>query len=172
MGLMRFRLAVPLLIAFTAVIPASAGAQTLTIRLTSVTKSQVQHNIKPLNKTNKGDYVEFRDLLMNDVPQFGKAKGDPLAWDEGVIRYTSATQRIIIVTVHVPGIGTLKYQGKLSPSNPVDVVKIVGGTGGFKGAKGTLTMVPSATTSNATPNVFVVTVPGHPLNINGSGGVA
>ena len=55
------------------------------IRLTSLTTILVQHDTSPKGKPNKGDSIEFEDLLLNTVPQFGKAKGKPVAWDEAEV---------------------------------------------------------------------------------------
>jgi hypothetical protein len=149
----------------------SAGvqAQTVKIRLTSLTTVEVPHETMPKGRPHRGDWIEFKDLLLNRAAQFGKAKGRPVAWDEGEVRYTSATNRAIRVLAIFPGIGTITYTGDFpSPASVSTVARITGGTGGFAGASGTVTIGPGTASA---PNTFVVTVP-HALDIHAAGGVA
>jgi hypothetical protein len=149
----------------------SAGvqAQRVRIELTSLTTVLVQHETKPKGRPHKGDWIEFKDLLLNRAAQFGKAKGRPVAWDEGEVLYTSATNRSIRVLAIFPGIGSITYTGDFpSPRSVSAVARITGGTGGFRGASGTVTIGPGAASA---PNIFLVTVP-HPFDIHAAGGVA
>jgi hypothetical protein len=93
-----------------AAIALSAGvqAQTVRIRLTSLTTVLVQHETRPKGRPHRGDWIEFKDLLLNRATQFGKAKGRPVAWDEGDVVYTTATNRTIRVLAIFPGIGTIR----------------------------------------------------------------
>ena len=141
---------------------ASAQAATVKIELTSVTTVVQPHDIKPKGKINKGDSIDFKDLLLNRVAQFGKKKGQPAAYDVGRIVYRSATERQIMATATFPGVGTLSYAGELNDKNGgTTIVRITGGTGGFKGARGTLTIGPGSKSAN----IYVITVP-HKLNIH------
>jgi hypothetical protein len=166
-GPMQVPLGALALICITLALAAAAQAQTVTIKLTSVTTQITPHDIAPKNKANKGDSINFRDLLLNKQVQFGKKKGKPIAYDIGVLRYTSAKKTTMSVTAIFPGIGTITFKGKFDSDRKNNVLAITGGTGGFKGAKGTVTIGPGATTA---PNIYRVTVPGHPLDIHGSGG--
>lgn len=158
------------LVAVALLLSADAHAQTVRIQLTSLNTVQVPHNIAPTNKLNKGDFITFKDLLLNRVSQFGKKKNRPVAYDVGTITYTSATQRKLVCTATFPGIGTITYGGKVvDRKDGTSVFPITGGTGGFKGAKGTVTLGPGATTA---PNILEVTVPGNTINLHGAGGVA
>jgi hypothetical protein len=144
-------------------------AQTVKIRLASLTTILVQHDTKPKGRPNKGDSIEFKDLLLNKVPQFGKAKGKPVAWDEGEVLYTSATTRKIKVIATFPGVGSITYVGVFtSNESSSTVARIIGGTGGFKEATGTVTI---GSGSQTAPNIFVVTVP-HTIDISTGTGVA
>ena len=144
-------------------------AQTVKIRLTSLTTILVQHDTKPKGKANKGDSIDFKDLLLNSVPQFGKAKGKAVAWDEGEVLYTSATTRKIKVIATFPGVGSITYVGVFASNRVTSTVaRIVGGTGGFKGATGTVTIGSGA---RKAPNIFVVSVP-HTIDISTGAGVA
>jgi hypothetical protein len=164
---MRLPLAIALA---SAALFATPGAQAATVKieLTSVTTVLQQHDTKPKGKENKGDSIDFKDLLLNRVEQFGKAKGQAVAYDVGHLVYRSATDRRIKVTATFPGVGTITYVGDFkSDSSPTTVVHITGGTGAFKGARGTVTIGPGSKAAN----IYVVTVP-HPVNINTSTHVA
>jgi hypothetical protein len=152
------------------VLSAAAQAQRVQIRVTSVTTVIIPHDTPPKGKPNKGDTIDFKDLLINKQAQFGKQKGKPIAYDVGTVTYTTKTKTSMTVVVTFPGIGTLSYGGPMmAQKNGDTILPITGGTGGFKGAKGSVTIGAGSTTS---PNTYQVTVPGHPLDLNGSGGVA
>jgi hypothetical protein len=149
---------------------ATAQAQTVTIEVTSLTTVLTPHDIPPKNRANKGDSIDFKDLLVNRTAQFGKPKGKAVAYDVGVLRYKTATRTWMKVKAIFPGIGTISYSGDMITRKDGNMVlRITGGTGGFQGATGTVTIGPGATTA---PNIYRVTVPGHPLHIHGGGGVA
>ncbi|HEY4349149.1 MAG TPA: hypothetical protein VGM80_16360 [Gaiellaceae bacterium] len=152
------------------VLAASAQAQTVTIQVTSLSTVAIPHDIKPTHTVNKGDWIEFKDLLLNRVAQFGKKKGRAVAYDVGTITYTSSSGRKLICKAIFPGVGTISYGGVvIDHKDGTTSFPITGGTGGFKNAKGTVTFHAGATTQ---PNTFVVTVPGDNLDIHGGGGVA
>jgi hypothetical protein len=149
---------------------ASVGAQaaTVEIQLTSVTTVVQQHDTKPKGKANKGDSIDFKDLLLNRVAQFGKANGKPVAYDVGHLVYRTATDRRITVVATFPGVGTISYTGDFtSDSVRTTVVQITGGTGGFKGAEGTVTIGPGEKAAN----IYRISLP-HPIDINRTTGVA
>jgi hypothetical protein len=164
---MQVRLGAVVLVGLALVFSPAAQAQTVTIVVTSRTTQLVPHDLPPKNKANSGDSIDFKDLLTNRQPQFGKAKGKPIAYDVGVLRYTSSTKTTMSVTATFPGIGTITFAGDFDANKGNNVLPITGGTGGFKGAKGTVTIGPGAT---ASPNTYRVTVPGHPIDIHGTGG--
>ena len=103
-------------------------AQTVTIKLTSVTTVAQAHDIKPKGVANKGDSIDFKDLLLNRVSQFGKAKGKPVAYDAGVITYTSSKNRVIKCIATFPGIGTLTFGGPLKDTTGNTTLTITKGT--------------------------------------------
>jgi len=165
---MRFGLAAIVSVALLS--PMAAQAQTVTIKLISFTTLTTQHDTPPKGKGNKGDSIDFKDLLLNDkVSQFGKKTGRAVGFDAGIVRYTSATHQEMLVQATFPGVGTITFQGSLDPkANGEVVLPITGGTGGFKGAHGTVTI---GSGDNKAPNTYRVTVPGN-VNIYGPGGVA
>lgn len=155
----------------TAAAGASTAKQTVTITLTSLTMIETQHLEPPRDKTRKGDFIAFRDLLLNrGAAQFGKKPGKAVAWDEGLVMYTSATATTIHVRAIFPGLGTITYKGPVLPdAHGNSVVPIIAGSGAFKGARGTVTIGPGRDSS---PNIFHLTVPGHPIDLSSGGGAA
>ena len=153
----------------------AAGAATrqesVTIRLTSVTMIATQHLKPPRDRPRKGDFIDFRDLLVNrGLAQFGKKPGKAVAWDEGLIFYTSATSTEIQVRVTFPGLGTITYEGLVvSDAHGNSVVPVIAGTGAFKGARGTVTI---GSGTGSSPNTFRLVLPGHPIDLSSGGGAA
>jgi hypothetical protein len=151
------------------VLTPAAQAQTVTIQLTSLTTIVLPHDLAPKGKPNKGDSIDFKDLLTNRTAQFGKQKGKPVAYDVGRIVYTSPKDTRITVIATFPGLGTITYRGPFETRKDGNtVLQISGGTGAFKGATGTVTIGNGATTA---PNTYVVHLR-HPLDIHAAGRVA
>ena len=142
------------------------GAQTVKIELTSLITQRADHDLPPKGKLNRGDYVGFRDLLLNRRAQFGKNAGLPIGYDVGTMTSTGGARTEIVVKAVFPKIGTITYSGPfVTRKNGTTVVPITGGTGGFKGATGTVVIGTGETKS---PNTYIVTVP-HALDLTSSG---
>lgn len=142
------------------------GSKTVTIQLTSWITSRTDHDIRPKGKLNKGDYVDFRDLLVNRKPQFGKKAGKPVAYDVGTMTSTGGSRTSIKVKAIFPKIGTITYAGPfVTRKDGTTVIPITGGTGAFKGATGTVVIGAGESKS---PNTYIVTVP-HALDLNTTG---
>jgi len=157
MALMRTSLAAFVLIVAAGALASSAHAQTVTIRLVSVQTEVEQHDTAPQGQANKGDSIDFRDLLLNTVPQFGKKTGKPVAYDVGTLLYTSKTAQTMKGVAIFPKIGTLSFAGPfVTAKDGATTIPITGGTGLFKGAKGFLKIGSGQT---KTPNTYVITVP-------------
>jgi hypothetical protein len=136
--------------------------------LTSVTTVAIQHDTSPKG-ASKGDSIDFKDLLLNRVPQFAKTTGKPVAWDAGTITYKSKTSTAVTCVATFPGIGTITYGGPFDARpDGTTVVPITGGTGAFKGATGTVTIGKG---EKSAPNIYLVHVP-HTIDIHGRGNVA
>ena len=144
---------------------AGAQAQTVTIQLTSLITVRQDHDLAPKGKASKGDSIDFKDLLLNRKAQFGKKAGIAVAYDVGTMTYTSGTTTRITVKATFPKIGTITYSGPFVTKHGTTVIPITGGTGGFKGATGSVIIGAGETKS---PNTYVVTVP-HALDLNSSG---
>jgi hypothetical protein len=141
------------------------GAQTVTIQLTSLITQRADHDLPPKGKLNKGDFVGFKDLLLNRKAQFGKKVGLPVGYDVGTMTSTGGAKTKINVKAVFPKIGTITYSGPfVTRKDGTTVVPITGGTGGFKGATGTVVIGSGETRS---PNTYIVTVP-HALDISGA----
>jgi hypothetical protein len=152
--------------------PLGARAETVTIVLTSWTTIEDQH-LAPHAASHpaKGDFIDFRDLLVNrGRSQFGRPPDRAVAWDEGLVQYTGKTTSTMKVLVTFPGLGTMLYEGpQVQQANGDTVLPIVRGTGAFKGVKGTVTIGPGA---NTAPNTFRITVPGDGINLGSGAPVA
>jgi hypothetical protein len=121
---------------------------------TTVTKT---FDTAPRGKANKGDRIEFKDLLVTTADQLGKKKGKAIGYDAGTVLYTSATTQTISGTTTFPGIGTLTFKGAMAAAKDGTVhVPVIGGTGSFKGAKGTLIIGEG---QNKAPNTYVLKLP-------------
>jgi hypothetical protein len=120
-------------------VPSAAAAAERTITVTSVTVSMVNRDVKPKGPS-PGDTVTYRDRLLNPVAQFGKKKGAVVGSDRGKLTYVTAHTATFAGTVALPG-GTLKLSGSVfsTPGGGL-VVPIVGGTGRYAYARGTLTV--------------------------------
>jgi hypothetical protein len=152
-------------------VPSVALAEHVTITLTSLTTIENQQLVRGTSHPTKGDLIAFRDLLINrNRAQFGKPDGKAVAWDEGIVRYTSPTLETIHVRVTFPFLGTFDYEGPLDRGpHGTSVVPIIAATGAFKGAAGTVTI--GAGSGNA-PNTFKLTLPGDPISVSSAANVA
>jgi hypothetical protein len=154
------------LAAATALIPSAQAATHMTLKLTSITTVTDAHDTAPKGKANKGDNIDFKDLLIttsND--QLGKKKGKPVGYDAGTVLYTSATAQKIEGVTTFPGFGTVTFVGPLKTAKDGTVtVPITKGTGQFKGVTGSLII---GAGDQKAPNTYVLTLP-HALRLPGS----
>ena len=153
------------LAAAAALVPAAQGATHLMLKLTSYTTITQTHDTPPKGKPNKGDSIDFKDLLVTTSSQLGKPKGKPVGYDAGTVLYTSATTQKIEGRTTFPGFGTLTFVGDLKTAKDgTTTVPVVSGTGAFKGAKGVLII---GAGNQKAPNTYVLTLL-HPLAPPGS----
>jgi hypothetical protein len=94
---------------------------------------------KPPQGSSKGDTISTTNVLANAVAQFGLAKGAVVGSDAGRTTNVDAVPMTADVLVRLPG-GTLRVRGRSRRVGQTRVVPVVGGTGQFKGAIGTLTV--------------------------------
>jgi hypothetical protein len=164
------RIAVALAAGCSALIVATGaqagGKTTVTIQFTSWITERTDHDLPPKGKLSKGDYVAFRDLLVNRTAQFGRKAGKPVAWDIGTLTSMGGSKTWIYVKAYFPKIGTITYSGPfVTRKDGTTIVPITRGTGAFAGATGTVVIGAGQAKS---PNTYIVTVP-HPLNLNTTG---
>jgi hypothetical protein len=146
--------------------PGAQGATSVTIVFTSYTTITKTHDVPPRGKPNRGDKIEFKDLLVATDNQFGRRKkGKPVGYDAGTVYYTSPQRQRIEGLTTIPGVGTLTFGGEMKQLKDGTVhVPIIKGTGSFKGAKGTLIIGEG---SQKAPNTYALTLP-HPIPPPGS----
>jgi len=141
---------------------AAQAGTSVSLRFTSFTTVTKTFDTTPHGKANKGDRIEFKDLLVTTANQLGKKRGKPVGYDAGTVLYTSPTTQTISGTTTFPKVGTLTFKGLMSSRKDGTVhVPVVQGTGAFKGAKGTLII---GAGQNKAPNTYVLKLP-HPLCI-------
>jgi hypothetical protein len=159
------RLLVTVVLATFAATAAAQGATSVTLVFTSYTTVTKTLDTKPRGKANKGDRIEFKDLLVTTSKQLGKRKGKPVGYDAGTVIYTSSTAQSIEGVTTFPGFGTLKFGGPMKSRKDGTVhVPVLSGTGSFKGARGTLIIGEG---DQKAPNTYVLRLR-HPLPEPGS----
>lgn len=140
---MRVGLTVLLAVAALATIgagPAAAGssavaAETVVIHVRSVLTGRSVEDVAPKNAFGKGDAVVMTDALSNVLPQFGKPKGARIGVDVARVTFVrEGVSRIVGLTTFPDG--TVRIEGTLTPSGAR--VRVVGGTGRYAGATGTV----------------------------------
>jgi hypothetical protein len=118
--------------------PPAAAADTVVITVRSFTTYAVAQDKKPKGQSNKGDRIILRSRLSNVRAQFDMPRGAVVGSDQGTITFTSKTRIVVEGVARLPG-GTIRFRGTgtFGENEPIPVV---GGTGRFSGARGTLTV--------------------------------
>jgi hypothetical protein len=83
-----------------------------------------------------GDVITGTDRLRNAVAQFGKPKGAIVGVDRYRTVFETAAVASVVTTTTLPG-GTIRSRGTADFRLATNVIRVVGGTGAFVGAKGT-----------------------------------
>jgi hypothetical protein len=127
--------------------PAGQAEPTTVIRLISTFHHAQVTDRAPKGEVGAGDVIVSFDRLTNATAQFGLPKGARVGHDRGRVTYFSPTR------MHVDGWTTLP-RGRIHVRGPVRKVRgevvamaVVGGTGAFAGARGTVTVTPYPTTA-------------------------
>ena len=139
------RVALAVLLAFVALGAVGAGpaaaagraasAETLVIHVKSVLTGRSVKDVAPRNAFGKGDEVVMSDGLSNVLPQFGKPKGARIGVDVARVTYVrEGVSRIVGITTFPDG--TVRFEGTVSAAG--SRVRVVGGTGRYAGATGTV----------------------------------
>jgi hypothetical protein len=118
---------------------ASPAATTQTIALISYTTGVTATDKAPKGPS-RGDRYVTTSRLVNAQRQLGRKKGAVVGTDRGVITLTGPRTGRVTAVATLPG-GTLQVRGVLQEQPDATlVVPVVGGTGRFAGARGTLTV--------------------------------
>src|SRR5262245_2210945 len=125
-------------------LPANAAQRTesknQTIRLISTTvSSRVVLDRPPKGTPSKGDEIAQRSRLRNAVVQFDRSAGALVGSDVGVATFVSIEppRATLKATATLPG-GTIDVAGTIHPGAAQGTIAVVGGTGVFAGARGTV----------------------------------
>jgi hypothetical protein len=129
---------------------------TATVKILSVLSGYTPHDVAP-SGASPGDWIIERDRLYNLVPQFGQPKGAFVGTDSAVVKVDPSIQTATFHGVsHLAG-GTITAGGRIPiQTNGVVTLKILGGTGRFAHARGTV-VIRSSDARHAT-NTFRLTL--------------
>ena len=142
-----------------AVVVPVANAETLTIKVTSVSITQKVTDRAPKGWGN-GDTIVYKDRLVNAAAQFGRAKGAVVGSDRGTMAFTSAHAATFTGVAVLPG-GRLTLHGSVvSLTGKRLAIPVTGGTGRYAQAKGYLLVGPGA---KKALNTYVLTLPSTPV---------
>jgi autotransporter-associated beta strand protein len=115
--------------------PSRASARV--IKLMSVSIRYIDHDVDPKGPS-AGDWASSRTRLYNAVRQFGRAAGVLVGSDSGTMRLTGPRSATFRGTTNLPG-GTLIVKGTIAfPAGGGLLFPVVGGTGNFAHAKGSV----------------------------------
>jgi hypothetical protein len=127
------------------------------IRLISITTYEKHVDVPPTTASN-GDHDLSASKLINARPQFGKPKGAVVGSDRSAMLLTSPKSALLKTIAKLPG-GTITFGGQLMAAGKGAVkIPVVSGTGIFKGAKGTLTVL-APTGPKTVVNIYRLTYP-------------
>jgi hypothetical protein len=132
----------------------------VTLRVTSVVTSTKSHARSPKQAT-AGDHVDFKDKLLNGTSgQFGKGANEVVGSDEGVMTFTSSNTATLEGVAHLPD-GDIHFRGAVTVlANRSLTVPVVGGTGRYQRASGTLLVGTGSKRSANTYSLLLNGVPG------------
>lgn len=118
--------------------PREAGASTMTFRLLSTPTSFRQVDLPPKGIESRGDMLYVKSVLRNWSKHFRRPANAVVGSDAWVLTTLERPGwSLVKAEVKLPG-GTLRLQGRVHVSSYVRYVPVVGGTGRFANARGTL----------------------------------
>jgi hypothetical protein len=152
---MRVLSSVLAVLVFAAASPTAGVARTvLVIKVKSITISGTHFDAAPKG-LSKGDQFVGRSRLLNAARQFGKPVGAVVGSDDSVLTLTSSTTATVSGVARLPG-GTLRFKGGGHLSNGASPpIPVIGGTGRYAGARGTVVVGPG----NTPLNTYRLTLP-------------
>jgi len=135
------------------------AATAVTIEVTSVVTSTKAHQAKA-KATTAGDRIEFRDVLLNFKPQFGKHVNERIGSDNGTMTFTSKTTARLDGVARLPD-GQIRFSGDVTVlADNTITVPVVGGTGRYQHASGTLHVGAGSKRSRNTYKLLIESIPG------------
>jgi len=140
--------------------PGQSDSRRVVIRLISE-DAFVGAKDKPPKGPSAGDTASSKGVLRNQVAQFGKPAGVIVGRDRATYTIVSSSAYSIDAVATLPG-GTIVTRGRVREVSSTGVVApIVGGTGRFAHAHGTITGASAAGTATSTRsvNVYRLTLP-------------
>jgi hypothetical protein len=127
-----------LAVALAAAGPAAGLDRPLTIRLVSSLVSLREIDAAPKGSAGPGDGISTVSRLRNGVVQFGRKKNAVVGTDRARLTLQRDGSLRISGTATLPG-GTIRFDGSVSAGQARTVViQVVGGTGRYENAKGTV----------------------------------
>jgi hypothetical protein len=135
------RLGLLLVSSLLSILPAAVGQagpqKTLTIKLRSVVQTTTANDVEPKGPS-AGDRVTVTDRLYNLVPQFGKPKGALVGRDTATVTVLAGNRGVDVRGVTRLPRGTIRTSGQISFGATSWRVPVVGGSGRFSGARGSV----------------------------------
>jgi hypothetical protein len=154
----RIGVLVAALAALVLTTPLADARSTMVIRLVSITTS-ARANDRPPKGASAGDTLFTTSRLENAVSQLGKPKGAVVGRDQGTARIVAPGQLEANGAATLPG-GTIRFEGRVRALSPTsEQIPVTGGTGRFRGARGTLTVTPLSKDGVRAANVYRLTLP-------------
>ena len=125
------------------------------IRVISVATAVTTHDAPPKGPS-KGDYVVIDDTLTNQVAQFGRKKGALVGTDHAVERNIGNNRVVVDGVARFPN-GTIHFKGELKvDSKGIAAVPVVGGTGDYESATGTVAIANLTRDGKTALNIYAL----------------
>jgi hypothetical protein len=140
---MSARVTAALAVAIAALVLAPAAAsleRATTIRVVSSLLSAKQVDRAPKGQASPGDSIVTVSRLHNDVSQFGRRKGSVIGTDRATLRLQRDGTLRIFGSATLPG-GTIRFDGRITGRETTVVIDVVGGTGRYANARGTVSVI-------------------------------
>jgi hypothetical protein len=106
--------------------------------LWSVITDGLIRDLPPKNKQSVGDVYWYSASLTNHVPQFGRRSGALVGIEYDRLTVLPAHVYLIRAKSVLPG-GKIYSRGRLAGTNPIQSGRVIGGTGWYAGARGSVT---------------------------------
>ena len=143
-------------VAVTLVPPLASSKSAVVIRLVSITTSNRVQDKAPQG-ASPGDKVFTTSRLQNAVAQLGRPKGAVVGSDRATLTIRGSDSVLVDGSATLRG-GTIRFHGLITSANTTRI-PVVGGTGRFAGARGTVTTAALSRNGLRASNVYRLTLP-------------